>query len=302
MSLNSSSQLVVAYQGSNWISVISSPVFWSVATYINLVVREDNGVINSSPTTIFPSTITVKFGIQQRIRIPMMDIDQDILKCRWSSNNSSIAPTMIDECADACQNLPGAQLYSTSSLDNNCTIIVNTTVIGYYIIALQIEDFLSSDPNATPLSSIPLQFLVRTVKVSCDRPTIIGELTNEATVNVQSNLLFSISIIAQVGCNNSIITSFLTIRAPTNQAGTSSIITLNSTHYSTKFIWTPTDDQIGEKEIFCTSAMDSNNLQSEPYCLNLMVISPTTTASTTTITGLVIYPMGNNPLLYFFFL
>ncbi|CAF4898479.1 unnamed protein product, partial [Rotaria sp. Silwood1] len=54
-----------------------------------------------------------------------------------------------------------------------------------------------SDPNDTSLSSIPLQFLVHSIQLSCNLPIIVGDLINSATLYVQANVTFSTAIIAQ---------------------------------------------------------------------------------------------------------
>ncbi|CAF3665253.1 unnamed protein product [Rotaria sp. Silwood1] len=54
-----------------------------------------------------------------------------------------------------------------------------------------------SDPNDTSLSSIPLQFLVHSIQLSCNLPIIVGDLINSSTLYVQANVTFSTAIIAQ---------------------------------------------------------------------------------------------------------
>ncbi|CAF5226541.1 unnamed protein product, partial [Rotaria magnacalcarata] len=137
-----SAQLVLAYQNSTWKTLVSGATTWNVATYINLAVRNDTGVINSSPTANMTPIVVVPVNTQQTLRIPMTDGDYDVVKCRWASSTSAVASTTIDECKGVCQDLPGAKLHSSSNTDNNCTIVFNTSVVGYYCIAIQIEDFM----------------------------------------------------------------------------------------------------------------------------------------------------------------
>lgn len=214
-------QVVLAYQNANWIALVAGLQSWSLATYINLAVRTDNGRINSSPTTSMTPLVIVPVNTRQILRIPMMDIDNDIIKCRWANGTAIVASTSISECGGVCQDIPGAQLYSTSNLDNNCTLVFDTTLVGYYVVAIQIEGFMPSNPNSSPLSSIPLQFLVNSVQLTCNVPTIIGELTNGATIQVQANVTFSVSIIAEIGCNDSTVNRFLTVILPSGMASTS---------------------------------------------------------------------------------
>ncbi|CAF5123769.1 unnamed protein product [Rotaria sp. Silwood1] len=129
----------------------------------------------------------------------MTGIDNDIIKCRWANSTSIVASIPIDECGGICQNIHSTQLYSSSNIDNNCTLIFNTSITGYYVIAIQIKDFMPSDPNGTALSSIPLQFLVHSIQLSCNLPIIVGDLINSSTLYVQANVTFSTAIIAQTG-------------------------------------------------------------------------------------------------------
>jgi hypothetical protein len=281
VTLLSGAQLVLAYQNSNWLSLVSGISTWSLVTYIDLTVRSDNGRINSSPTSSMTATVTILVSTEQILRIPLSDVDSDVVKCRWANKTAIILSTVVDECGGVCLNIPGAQLYSSSNSDNNCTIVLTTSFVGYYVVALQIEDYMPSAPNGLPLSSVPLQFLVLAVNVSCNAPTIIGQLADGTTVQVEANKTFSVSILAQAGCNTSIIDHFSTILLPSSTALVSTVISLGSMLYSIVLTWTPTVDQIGSTQIYCTMATDSNELQSAEYCLHFVVILITTTTTTT---------------------
>ncbi|CAF4607203.1 unnamed protein product [Rotaria socialis] len=132
---------------------------------------------------------------------------------------------------------------------------------------------MPSSPNGTALSSIPLQFLVRGVQVSCGIPTITGEPTNGDTIYVQYNITYSTVITAQSGCSSTKIVRFLTIILPSGLASISTLFQSSSVLYSTILKWTPTIDQINTKQLFCTFAIDSNNSLSAEYCLNFVVIA-----------------------------
>ena len=106
----------------------------------------------------------------------MSDADlMDILKCRWSdASNTTI--NAYDECAGLCSATPGAVL-----IQENCTLIFTLTIAGRYAgVALQIEDFYDG-ATTTPMSSVPLQFLLYgyAVPSNCTTPpAIIGRRTN----------------------------------------------------------------------------------------------------------------------------
>ena len=265
------STMILFYNSSTWSQSLLSNSKIRIATFINLKTRNDSERINSSPITSMPSVITIPVNTQQVIRIPMIDIDRDIVKCRWAINNSTYYYTpKVEECGGICQNLPNAQLITSSNLDNNCTLIVNISTVGYYAIAIQIEDFMPSAPYY-PLSSIPLQFVIRGINDSCYSPAIIGQIDNDATIVVFPNTPFSTSIIAKTGCNQTKITKFSSDMLPLGVTSTSSVIRQNVSIYSMIFTWTPTVDQIGTKQLYCTIAIDDNNKQSTQYCLNFVV-------------------------------
>jgi hypothetical protein len=287
VTLQAGSRLVIGYYSGAWLPLVnSSSGTFSLTILIDLNVRSDTGRINSSPTSTMAALVTVLPNTRQILRIPMSDIDSDIVKCRWANGTHMIDSRLLDECGGICGNVPGAQLYSSSNTDNECRLVFTTTLPGYYVVALQIEDFMLSAPNGSALSSIPLQFLVQAINTTCNQPNITGQLTNGAFIAVEVNKTFSTPIIVQTGCNTTNITRFLTIISPSNNFTTSPVAPIDSIIYSMNFTWTPVDSQIGSTQLFCTVAIDANNLQSNQFCLNFVVVASTTSTSTTTVTSI----------------
>jgi len=271
------SEMLLVYKNHDWASTITNIENRknNLVTMIDLKTRSKTGQLNSSPITRMPSVTTLPINTQQVIRIPMIDTDGDIVKCRWANKSARYHFTTINECAAACQTLHDVQLITSSNLDNNCTLIVNISTNQYYVIAIQIEDFLPAAPYH-PSSSIPLQFVIHGIDDSNDRlPQIIGEFTNGATITVSANTLFSTSIIAKTASEETKIIKFSTDILPLGLTTTSSVIQQNASIYSATFTWTPTVDQIGTKQLYCTIATDDKNKQSTQYCLNFIVIEKT---------------------------
>jgi len=271
------SEMFLMYRKQNWSSNISnaSNRTNSLVTMINLNRRSRTGQINSSPITSMPSVITLPINTQQVIRIPMIDTDGDIVKCRWANRSTTYHVTSIDECASACNRNSNFTLYTSSNLDNNCTLVVSVNSTSYYVIAIQIEDFRRAT-SYYPSSSIPLQFLIRGINDRNDSlPQIIGEFTNGAIITVSANTVFSTSIIAKTGSDQIKITKFSTDIAPLSATSTSPVVRQNASIYSFSFTWTPTVDQIGTKQLYCTIATDDENRQSTQYCLNFIVVEKT---------------------------
>lgn len=103
----------------------------------------------------------------------------DILKCRWSLSNATLNYNRMDECKGACLGLNG---FSTLH-ENNCTLVFtlpNHLATWYFVVALQIEDYYDTS-SATPMSSVPIQFLLYGYSPSGSciiRPVIIGDRPN----------------------------------------------------------------------------------------------------------------------------
>ena len=270
------SEMFLMYRKQNWSATISnaSNRTNSLVTMIDLKTRTKTGQINSSPITSMPSVITLPINTQQVIRIPMIDTDGDIVKCRWANKSTTYHVTTINECAGACKTLHDVQLITSSNLDNNCTLIVNISTNQYYAIAIQIEDFLPAAPYH-PSSSIPLQFVIRGINNNANLPEIIGEFSNGVIITVSANTLFSTSIIAKTGSDQLEITKFSTDILPLGVTSTSPAVRQNASIYSATFTWTPTIDQIGTKQLYCTIAFDDSNKQSTQYCLNFIVVEKT---------------------------
>ena len=177
LSLPLNKTFVAGFISGAWLSLaIGGGGNWQVTTKIQLNVRPD-GIINTSPVT---STIPVLYrtiNVQHVHIVQMADADpSDILRCRWSTNNTPVNFNNYDECASVCSpSLPVFQL-----IPDNCTLVYTITALDYYAVALQIEDYYDSS-SATPMSSVPLQFLFYGVNApgGCSiAPTIIGVRPN----------------------------------------------------------------------------------------------------------------------------
>jgi hypothetical protein len=166
--------------------------------------------------------------------------------CRWAQNTLA-----FDECGGVC----GVASGSTLSTDN-CTLTFDSTgkTIGdYYPIALMVEDFYNAS-SYTPLSSVPLQLLIKIVAVpSCPSKPIVSTILpvcTDISVGVQYNFTLTIT----EGCSNTSIVDFFRMpplymyKSDITQEGTSNVWMVNET-------WTPTVGQIGS-QAYCAIAID----------------------------------------------
>ncbi|CAF4360415.1 unnamed protein product [Rotaria socialis] len=98
-----------------------------------------------SPNLANSSTVTIQLTQTYAWQYAMI-VDKYVFSNRCTSQYTTttsysnatvvVASTITYECGGACQDLPGAQLYSTSNINNNCTLAFSTTAVGYYGIAI----------------------------------------------------------------------------------------------------------------------------------------------------------------------
>jgi hypothetical protein len=288
--------VVIGYVGTgNWLTLESGIGTWSLMAYINMSPRSDNDLINSSPTSDIPPMVYVPSSTITSIDIPMSDADGDDIQCRFAKSSNTLGGVTVNECSVACEvsALPiSTQLISGN---NTCTLIVTLPSIGYYAVAIQIEDFIEN--TTTVLSSIPVQFLILTYDASnpssaCTQPPVITSIPPDfpspgSTVVIQVTVLYTAMVIAQTGCVNDTdtsITNFIT-SSPPGMLKTNLPFALASPSFAINLTWTPTTDELGNTYTFCATAIDSNYHSSQQYCFNFFVGPKITTTSTTSTTS-----------------
>ncbi|CAF1046054.1 unnamed protein product [Adineta steineri] len=276
----------VAYQSNAWRSLATaSSAVWSISTAINTMVRPDNGLYNNAPVATVMSPINIPVNQPTVINVPVADADGDTLRCRWSNNTNG-----VDECGGVC---PPSSLPSGTVIYPNCTIIITGTHVGdWFAITLMVEDFINST-STTPLSSVPVQFLVQVVaQPTCTTPPdIVGIPTEQSCTNVIVNQTYTSQILAINSCAPSVTIVDIATLSFAGMAK-SNLGQLNSTVYYKNLTWTPTSAQLGY-QVMCAMAIDSANSQSTQYCFKFYVsttyecLCPGTSCITTTTTTLV---------------
>ncbi len=293
-----SSGFILGYVSTGaWLTLQLSVGTWTLLAYINMTPRPDNGLMNSSPTSDIQPVVYVPSGATgtTSIDIPMADADGDNVECRFALASNSLGGVIVDECSAACESVALPASTQLISGNNTCTLIVQLSSIGYYAVAVQLEDFLGN--STTSLSSTPVQFLLFAYDTSnptssCTIPPIITSIPPDfpspgSTITVQVTVLYTAMVIACTGCANDTdtsITNFITT-SPPGMLKSDLPIALASPFYAINLTWTPTADQFGRTFIFCATAIDSNYYSSNQYCFNLYVGPKTTTTSTTSTTS-----------------
>ncbi|XP_078329616.1 uncharacterized protein LOC111112680 [Crassostrea virginica] len=257
---SSTSPLVISYTSCCWIGtlIINPSSSYTITTRIDLSYRQDIAGINSSPVTAMQPIVRLQHGCSHSIKIPVADDNGDIIRCRWAQNTS--------ECGGICNSFPGAVLNQT---DCRLDYSSESHTVGYYGVAIQIEDFANSS-SFTPLSSIPLQFLVvifNSSSTCSSAPTFISPTPSigECFDAIQG-VLFSIDI----RINSSQQIKEVTTQSPVGLTK-SSVKTLSSTEYSVILTWTPTISLQGTY-IVCFTGVNSLGLTTESRCITLNVV------------------------------
>ena len=242
--------------------------------------RSDTGRINSTPRTISTPLLRLQANCNHKIRIPVTDPDNDIVRCRWAVGST--------ECGGICGGFPGAELDPDS-----CSITYTANQgVGYLATAIIIEDFL---PGSTvPMSSVGLQFLVlvfSSVQPCCDTPVFIPPtLENNSCVEIPPGETSHTLLVAESGNADDTITEIQTVSPAGMEKGELFQKEISNVFY-VNITWTPTTDQENVHHLFCYTAINSAGLSSSQVCIEL-VPGQTTHAPIpeTAVPNMIFYP------------
>lgn len=136
-----------------------------------------------------------------------------------------------------------------------------TGLTGQYAVALQIEDF-ASPTDSTPLSSMPIQFIVQVFTPTSNRPCssqpqLVGTTPpNGSSICISSLSSWSTAITARLpNAGNNCITDIVTA-SPLGMRKSELVQSSNPGEWLVVVIWVPLTHQSGPN-IFCYSALDS---------------------------------------------
>ncbi|XP_063416336.1 adhesion G protein-coupled receptor L3-like [Mytilus trossulus] len=275
---------ILRYSGKYWIPLVSGSPEWLLQLTVNLTYRGDIGRINSSPTASFPPFLRLKYGCLYSLSIPVKDEDGDIIKCRWANTymytryNITFRWNSWSECSYysyyhhdnnlLCQ--PPSNLFLNKDM---CVITYNSTVsTGFYVVALQIEDFAIGEA-VNALSSIPLQFLIEVTfqnsSDSCEIKPVFETLHDtNSIIEIPVYTKYHQNIIAR-GFTISKIQVISQIQL------TISELLMFGTSYERWYInvtWIPSPIYIGNHSI-CYTAFDIISQSSEKICTAVNVTS-----------------------------
>ncbi|CAF0954615.1 unnamed protein product [Didymodactylos carnosus] len=238
---------------------------WSIACTISVSIRP-NGRLNSGPISTVASYISIPSSGLQSIPIPTFDPDGDNIRCRFSTNSST-----VDECGSVCwpDSLPtGSILYS------NCTLVISgQSANETYAVAIQlhlrrkktlmyllrlfskVEDFWNST-TITPFSSTGVLFLVSVYpSPSCTTKPVVSIQIPITTCSVFIvGKAYVLGLLADVKCTGATIQDIGTVSFPGINSK-SAVEQETTTSWSVSIIWVPTSGEQGS-EVLCVIAVD----------------------------------------------
>ncbi|VDI24601.1 Hypothetical predicted protein, partial [Mytilus galloprovincialis] len=270
---------ILRYSGKYWIPLVSGSPEWLLQLTVNLTSRGDNGRINSPPTASVPPFLRLKYGCLYSLSIPVKDEDGDIIKCRWANTyaryNITYGWYRWSECSYyGYSNKLLCQTPSNLLLNKDmCVITYNSTVsTGFYVVALQIEDFATGEA-VNELSSIPLQFLI---EVTFQNSTDSCEIKPVFETLHDMNSIIEIPVYTRY--HQTIIASGFTIseiKVISQIQLTISELLMYGTSYERWYInvtWIPSPIYIGNHSI-CYTAFDIISQSTEKICTTVNVTS-----------------------------
>ncbi|CAF3638028.1 unnamed protein product [Rotaria socialis] len=255
--INTGEDFTVAFSSTAWRPLATAgSADWSLASHIILTPRSDNGLYNNAPSQ------------PKAINIPISDADGDPMRCRWASSTT--------ECGQVC---PPGSLPNDTIIFPNCTIIITGTVIGdLFAVTVVVEDFINSS-TTTPLSSVPIQFLVEIVAPPpCTILPEVYELSEAPCTPIIVGQTYTSQIIAINYCGANVnISDIVTLPFPGMIRG--NLIQYNSTVYYATISWTPTINQLGY-QVTCAMAVDRTTTTSTTTTITTSTSTSTSTTTT----------------------
>ncbi|XP_065832505.1 uncharacterized protein [Oscarella lobularis] len=252
---------VIGFTGCCWISslVVGRDGDWIVSTTIDLNVRRDTGKINSSPISATSPIIRLKQHCSYSLPIHTDDPDGDKVRCRWAVRTDS-----MNECGGVCNSLSGAILD-----EDPCVIHYKATTLGLHAVALTLEDFPNPAISSKPLSTVPLQFLLKIENTGSTCEAGISytsdTLVQKECVAVELGKRFA----ARIGVveNTTKLADVLLV----NPVGFTKSAILGS--HPMRYVnaeWTPLQSQKG-LNVFCFTAIDDIGNALEQRCVTIIV-------------------------------
>ncbi|XP_053392818.1 uncharacterized protein LOC123564214 isoform X2 [Mercenaria mercenaria] len=248
------------FEGAAWINSLNvgGGGDWKLKVKADLSNRTDTGTINTSPTADIPPIIRLQHGCNNTIKIEVHDSDNDFVRCRWALETN-------DECGDVCDGLPN------SNLNADCTISYESVYsLGWYAVAIQVEDYINAT-SETPLSSIPVQFLVNVYKsnASCAKSTEFVAPTppNDACIGVPEGEILELDIVARVASADRSISEIKTL-SPLGMLK-SNVYNISATDWKVNVTWN-SSHSADTSNVFCFTARETSGIESEKRCITLL--------------------------------
>jgi hypothetical protein len=242
--------------GMQWVTVLNVGGVYSLSSKVSLKIQNHTKAINQSPITSLWPALKIPAGVYQELKIPVMDADGDVMRCRWASGN---------ECGFSCSMPPNVTLDET-----NCILKFNLpSTLGFYALRLQIEDF-ESKTSLVAMSSVPLQFLVQAYAPANNSITpkfVTPTKADKTCVTITLGSTYTDVIVVDSNSINSSISEIQTISPPGLLKSNLYSFSNRSTIKYINVTWTPTKYGV---YLFCFVAITKSKTTTEQRCVSLV--------------------------------
>ncbi len=242
---------------------------WNLVATINT--DHGDGIVNSPPLSSSFPMYHIMEGCEYTLPIPHFDANGDDVKCRWTSENR-------DECNHDDSDICGKIYYDSRKRrkvaqlnEDECTLDFPSRLpAGVYAVPVMLEDFSSTDPD-TPLSKVPVQFLVRVFESPGECRLPLLEVPNDVCLTVFVGQEFQMSIYATATSSQHRITDIMVLGLASEMEGPTRVQGTDA-KYMGILSFVPSANHVG-KHSFCVLAEEEHNFWSEQSCFTLHVIT-----------------------------
>jgi hypothetical protein len=273
----------VLFASANWFILLTGGGGWSVCTEINTYKRL-NGRYNQAPIVTMLPIMRLRQNRTYYIKINVADNDFDRYTCIWSNTTQ--------ECDGICRSILSLPT-STYLNETSCVLRIIPPTVGYYALAVTVLDF-ENDTNTTPLSRVPIQFVLRiwSSSIACSLPPIyIGDAPADQCIFVEPGQVLTIYIRIRVQCPNATLANVIGVY-PIGFTQSSTITDpYDSTVNLFKVFYTANANQVGQN-LFCFAGVDSIGNQGDSTCLRLTVQIATESQNTLYVNNATHFPTG----------
>ncbi|UJR19938.1 hypothetical protein I4U23_023070 [Adineta vaga] len=259
----------IGFQEPEWSNELNKhePLAGSISTFISTIPRSNVHIsvhqsnLNTPPSTIMPLIQHVRLHTVWSWKIPVVDEDGDLVRCRWANS------AHVNECGDVCRPPRNAHLDG-----DHCILNYTAMEQKSIVIAIKIEDFERNSPQKS-LSSTSLQCIIRVSSkpINCSQPPqYVNQSRNDSTVNIFECETWRDQVQFSTSCENVHIEDVQTIK-PSDMIIKTAQETSSSHLHTVNITWTLIYEDLGGHSV-CFQPLDSIGQYGSFTCIQYLVI------------------------------